>query len=117
MDSKSGMLFFFSDFLYYYVLYFNYGDLGRIFSCPTVGIRANHGLESKHMNWNYFLGFYSRDFCPVSEISSNQNLNFIAYLESTREDEKIGGWHVTGGGRTLPHAPPRASTRIKHDGA
>ena len=106
MDSKSGMLFL--DSLYYYVLYSNYGDLGRIVSCPTVGIRANHGLESKHMNWNHFLGFYSRGFCPVSEISSNQNLNFIAYLESTRQDEKIGGWHVTGGGRMRPHAPPRA---------
>ena len=48
MDSKSGMIF--SDSLYYYVLYSNYGDLGRIESCPTVGIRANHGLESIHMN-------------------------------------------------------------------
>ena len=28
MDSKSGMLF--SDSLYYYVLYSNYGDLGRM---------------------------------------------------------------------------------------
>ena len=114
MDSKSCMLFL--DSLYYYVLYSNYGDLGRIVLCPTVGIRANHGLESKHMNWNNFLGFYSRGFCPVLEISSNQNLNFIAYLESTRQDENIGGWHVTGGGRTRPHAPPRALSTTAREG-
>ena len=68
------------------------------------------------MNWNNFLGFYSRGFCPVSENSSNKNLNFIAYLESTPQDEKIDGWHVTGGGRTRPHAPPRTLSTTAREG-
>ena len=50
------------------------------------------------------------------KLSSNKNSNFIAYLESTRQDEKIGGWQVTGGGRTRPHAPPRALSTTAREG-
>ena len=86
-------------------------------SYPTVGIRANHELESKHMHWNIlFFGFYSNKVSvQFRKLYSNQNLNFIAYLESTRQDEKIGGWHVTGGGRTRPHAPPRSLSTTARD--
>ena len=35
--------------------------------------------------------------------SSNLNMNFFSYLESTRRDDLIGGWHVAGGGRTRRH--------------
>ena len=70
------------------------------------------------MNWNIlFFGFYSNQVSvQFRKFSSNQNLNFIAYLESTRQDEKIGGWHVTGGGRTRPHAPPRALSTTAREG-
>ena len=70
------------------------------------------------MNWNIlFFGFYSNKVSiQFRKLSSNQNPNFIAYLESTRQDEKIGGWHVTGGGRTRPHAPPLALSMTAREG-
>ena len=70
------------------------------------------------MNWRIlFLGFYSNQASvQFRRFSSNQNLNFFAYLESTRRDEKIGGWHVAGGGQTHPHAPPRALNTTAREG-
>ena len=47
MDSKSGMLF--SDSLYYYVLYSNYGDLGRM----NRVLHVIHGYSFIH-NWYYY---------------------------------------------------------------
>ena len=69
-------------------------------------------------NWNIlFFGFYSNQVSvQLRKLSSNQNLKFIAYLESTRRDEKIGGWHVAGGGRKRPHAPPRALSMTAREG-
>ena len=65
----------------------------------------------------YFFGFYSNKVSvQFRKLSSNQNSNFIAYLESTRRDEKIGGWHVTKGGRTRHHAPPRALSTTAREG-
>ena len=57
----------------------------------------------------FFFWFCSRGFCPVSKFFIRLKLNFIAYLESTRRDEKIDGSHVTGGGRTRRHAPSLAA--------
>ena len=44
----------------------------------------------------------------ISKFFNRRKLNFITYLESTRRDENIDGWHVAGGGRTRHHAPTRA---------
>ena len=70
------------------------------------------------MNWRIlFLGFYSNKVSvQFRKLSSNQNSNFIAYLESTRRDKKIGGWHVAGGGWTRPYAPPRALSTTAREG-
>ena len=70
------------------------------------------------MNWNIlFFGFYSNKVSvQFRKLYSNQNLNFIAYLESTRQDEKIGGWHVTREGRTRPHGPPYALSTMAREG-
>ena len=74
--------------------------------------------NSKHMNWRIlFLGFYSNQASvKFWRFSSYQNLNFFAYLESTRRDEKISGWHVAGGGQTHPHALPRALSTTAREG-
>ena len=43
-------------------------------------------------------------------------MKIFTYLESTRRDDQIGGWHVAGDGRTRPHAPPRALRTTARDG-
>ena len=70
------------------------------------------------MNWNMLFFGFSSNLVSIQfrKLSSNKNLNFIAYLESTRQDEKIGGWHVAGGGRTRPHAAPRALSTTAREG-
>ena len=52
---------------------------------------------------------------PTSGAGSGASRS-VAYLESTRQDEKIDGWHVTGGGRTRPHAPLRALSMTAREG-
>ena len=76
-------------------------------------------IKTYELEYFIFLGFIPNQVSvQFRKLSSNQNLNFIAYLESTRRDEKIGGWHVTGGGRMRPHAPPRAlSTTAREEHA
>ena len=61
-------------------------------------------------NWrNFFLGFMKiAHSVQFQSFSINPKLNIFAYLESTRREDHIGGWPVAGGGRTRPHAPPRA---------
>ena len=80
---------------------------------PTVGIRANHGLESKHMNWNNFLGFYSRGFCPVSETSIKSELEFycICGIYSSRREDRWVARH-----RRRPDAPSRALSTTTREG-
>ena len=70
------------------------------------------------MNWIIlFLGFYSNQASvQFRKFSSNQNLNFFAYLESTRRDDQIGGLHVAGGHRKRPHVPPRALSMTTREG-
>ena len=43
-------------------------------------------------------------------------MKIFTYLESTRRDDQIGGWHVAGDGRTCPHAPSRALRTTARDG-
>ena len=117
MDSKSGMQFFrFS--LHYYVLYSNmviYEEL--IVSYSWYQSQPWIRIKTYELEYFIFLGFIPNQVSvQFRKLSSNQKLNFIAYLKSTRRDEKIGGWHVTGGGRTRPHAPPRALSTTAREG-
>ena len=75
--------------------------------------------NSKHKELEkFFLGFMKiAHSVQFRSFSINPKLNIFAYLESTRRDDQIGGWPVAGGGRTRPHAPPRAATRTEDDGA
>ena len=89
-------------------------------SYPTVGIRANHGLEFKayESEYVYFLGFLQIGHSvQFRSFSTTPKLNIFTYLESTQRDDQIGGWPIAGGGRTRPHAPSRAATRTEDDGA
>ena len=64
-----------------------------------------------------FLGFLQIGHSvQFRSFSINPKLNIFAYLESTRRDDQIGGWPVDGGGRTRPHAPPRALKTTARDG-
>ena len=79
------------------------------------------------MDWNskhkeleifFFLGFIQIGHSvKFRRFSTNPKMNIFTYLESTRQHDQIGGWHVAGGGQTRPHAPPRATTCIEDDGA
>ena len=66
--------------------------------------------NSKHKELEKkFLGFMKiAHSVQFRSFSINPKLNIFAYLESTRRDDHIGGWHVVGNGRTRRHAPPRA---------
>ena len=95
-----------SVFLHYYVLCSNmviYVDLNVSYSWyqsqPWIRIQNIR-------NWRILFFGFSSNLASIQfrRFSSNPNMNIFTYLESTRRDDQIGGWHVAGGGRTRRHA-------------
>ena len=82
---------------------------------PTVGIKANHGLEFKTYELENFIFWvlFKSALCLVSEIFIKSKLEFFCIfgIYSTRREDR---WVARR--RRRPDAPSRAATRIKHDG-